>query len=394
MDFSLSVEELNEKIKNEIPVFLIDVRTSEIYNQGHIEGKKNFTSINLPFYDMVKMGNKNDPAESIKNYINQSKLETLPKNQPIFVVCYKGNSSKVVTTVLKELGFDAKSIIGGMAAWSNFYQIAEIIASNKCKIYQFQRLSRGCLSYVASSKQEAIIIDPAIHDEVYLNFIKDHHLKVKAIIDTHTHADHISSGKALSEKFNVPYYLHPFDAIHPMDMLPCTFSFENLSDNQTITFGTSQLKVIHVPGHTLGNICLLLDEDVLFSGDSIFVGSIARPDLGGKAETWTQLHYDSLRKLLKLPDTTLVLPAHFGQITEANSCHIFGKTIKELKKSNTDLQMAEKSYEEFYNFIMEHLPKFPKEYIEIKRVNLGLLKPSHDEATALEQGKNICALGK
>jgi glyoxylase-like metal-dependent hydrolase (beta-lactamase superfamily II)/rhodanese-related sulfurtransferase len=394
MDLDFTIEDLNKKLTHEDPLFIIDVRTREVFNQGHIEGKKQFSISNYPFYDMVNEGGKNEPQESIKSFIHDHLLDLLPKKSPIFVVCYKGNSSKVVTKALQELGFDAKSIQGGMNAWSKFYRILEIPQKSQSKIYQIQRLSRGCLSYIVVNKEEALIIDPAIDQDVYLNFIEKHNLMVKAVIDTHMHADHISSGKVLSTKLNAPYFLHPFDAIHPLDMLPSTFTFDNLTDNQTMTIGNSYLKVIHVPGHTLGNVCLLLDEKVLFSGDSIFIESIARPDLGGKAETWTELHYHSLQKLLKLSDDTLILPSHFGQIKESNQDNSFANTLKDLKNSNKDLQIAEKPYNEFYDFIMSHLPKFPKEYIEIKRVNLGLLKPSIDEAEVLEQGKNICALGK
>ena len=72
------------------------------------------------------------------------------------------------------------------------------------------------------------------------------------------------------------------------------------------------MKTLHIPGHTLGNVAYLVDDRYLFTGDSIFIESIARPDLGGKGDTWAPLHYHSLRRLLELPDDTVVLPAHFS----------------------------------------------------------------------------------
>ena len=394
MSSDINPADLNEALKKDHPLFLIDIRTSDIFKMGHIEGKDHFKILNLPFFDMVKGGNQNEAQESIKKYISLNLQDQLPKNQPILVVCYKGNSSKIVVEALKSVGYDAKSIKGGMAAWSSFYNLSEVNNSTSCKIYQIQRNSKGCLSYIIESNHEAIIIDPLINEEIYEKFLQDRMLKVKAIIDTHTHADHISSAYSLSLKLLVPNYLHPYDAIHPIDMLPGNISYEALKDGQIISFGSSHLKVIHIPGHTLGNLALLLDNAVLFSGDSIFISSIARPDLGGKVDNWAKLHYDSLRKLLHLADSTLILPAHFDNMKEACKDHVFARTLKELKQTNEDLKMAEQSYEVFYDFILAHLPKFPKEYIDIKRINLGLLHPSKEEGATFEAGKNICALGQ
>jgi glyoxylase-like metal-dependent hydrolase (beta-lactamase superfamily II)/rhodanese-related sulfurtransferase len=390
----ITVSDLNEALEKDHPLFIIDIRTNDVFKKGHIEGKDHFKILNQPYSDMVKEVNQNETQESIKKFISLNLQDQLPKNQPIFVVCYKGNSSKIVVEALKSVGYDAKSVTGGMAAWSSFYNLSEVSNATSCKIYQIQRNSRGCLSYIIESNQEAIIIDPLINEELYEKFLQDHLLKVKAIIDTHMHADHISSAHLLSLKLNAPYYLHPYDAIHPIDMLPGNISYEALKEGQIISFGSSQLKVMHIPGHTLGNLALLLDEAVLFSGDSLFISSIARPDLGGKVDNWAKLHYYSLKKLLKLPDSTLVLPAHFDNIKESYKNQVFARTLKELKQSNNDLKMAQQSYEVFYDFILKHLPTFPKEYIEIKRINLGLLQPSKEEAAAFEIGKNSCALGQ
>ena len=93
-----------------------------------------------------------------------------------------------------------------------------------------------------------------------------------------------------------------------------------------------------------------------------------------------------------LPDDTLVLPAHFSSVEEANQNNMYCATLGELKKTNEGLIMAQKSLEEFSAYILSNLPEFPKEYIDIKRVNVGLLHPDEEQAIELELGKNICAL--
>lgn len=218
----------------------------------------------------------------------------------------------------------------------------------------------------------------------------DHH----PVLDTHAHADHISSGAELAERLGVPYHLHPYDAIHPMDVLPATFRYQPVYDGQEFRVGRATLRAIHVPGHTLGQVVYLLDGRYLFSGDTIFVESIARPDLGGRAETWTPLYYRSLLRLMELPDSTLVLPGHFSRPQEADARGRVAARLGDLKRSNEGLQALVAGERAFVDFIMARLPEFPQQYVDIKRVNLGLLRPGEDEASELELGRNVCALAE
>jgi glyoxylase-like metal-dependent hydrolase (beta-lactamase superfamily II) len=165
---------------------------------------------------------------------------------------------------------------------------------------------------------EAVIIDALRHTAPYLAVLERSGARVAAVIDTHAHADHISGGRALASRTGAPYYLHPYDAIHPMDMLPATFEFDFLHERRCIAFGNSTLDLLHVPGHPLGAVALLLDERFLFAGDTLFLDAIARPDLGGKAEAWTPLHHASLRRLLALGGGITVMPGHFSSASEAD----------------------------------------------------------------------------
>ena len=175
-------------------------------------------------------------------------------------------------------------------------------------------------------------------------------------------------------------------------MLPARIAFEYLREGQELRVGRAGLRVLHIPGHTLGNTALLLEGGILFTGDSIFIQSVARPDLGGKADTWAPLHHDSLRRLLALPDETLVLPGHYSSPAEADERGAFAATLGRLRRENADLRLAAAGRAAFVAHILHSLARVPPEYVEIKRVNAGLLEPDEEKAAELETGKNICGL--
>jgi glyoxylase-like metal-dependent hydrolase (beta-lactamase superfamily II)/rhodanese-related sulfurtransferase len=394
MQKEITIKNFKEKLFTNTPLFLIDARSNEAFEKGHIEGPGNLSVLNIPYKEAIEYADKEDSNESIKKFISERYLKNIPLKSPVYVVCYKGNISKIMSKALIELGYDTLSLQGGMQAWSSILHTSIITLSPKLKIYQISRLLRGCLSYIIEDNGNAIIIDPINDMKIFESIISENNLKTLAIFDTHAHADHISSAKELSLLFRVPYFLHPYDAIHPMDMLPATFDFEPIKEGFVLKIKEATLKVLHIPGHTLGNIALLLNDKVLFSGDSIFIRGISRPDLGGKSKEWSKLHFTSLNKLLALNPSLLVLPGHFGETSEINADLYFGKTLKEIMESNPDLQMALKSYDEFYHFIECHTPTFPKEYVNIKRVNLGIYQGPKDDLIYLEEGKNICAVTK
>jgi glyoxylase-like metal-dependent hydrolase (beta-lactamase superfamily II) len=175
-------------------------------------------------------------------------------------------------------------------------------------------------------------------------------------------------------------------------MLPARFEFEPLREGQRISFGRSMLDVLHVPGHTLGAVALLLDGRYLFAGDTLGVASVARPDLGGKAEAWTPLHHVSLRRLLALGDDVIVCPGHFGDAREADPRGAFVARVGEFASRNEGACQALGDPAAFASWVLGSLPEFPPQYIEIKRVNLGLVNPDEARSSELELGKNVCAL--
>ncbi len=389
-----TVHQLQERLDRDEPFFVLDVRNREEFAAWRIEGRSHLPTFNVPYFEILEKGGKEDIIESVIAYAQQELKGQLPQTETILVVCAKGGASALVAEGLRQLGYHAINLAGGIQAWGNFYQVKPIVESKELSIYQISRPARGCLSYVIASQGQAAVIDPLRHIEHYLDLAREKNLSIRYVFDTHGHADHISGGRVLADKIGAAYYLHPYDAIHPLDVLPARLEFEFLRDGQEFAVGEATIRVLHIPGHTLGNIAYLVNNRYLFTGDSIFIESVARPDLGGRGETWAPLHYRALVRLLQLPDSTVVLPGHFSQMREANAEGLFAATLGELKRHNEGLQMIQQGEKAFVAYMLSSLPTFPPQYIEIKRVNAGLVSPDEEKASELELGKNICALAQ
>lgn len=185
----------------------------------------------------------------------------------------------------------------------------------------------GVNSYVVSDPDtnECIIIDPGFSDkeeeDALCNYVSRNGLKVTQIVNTHMHIDHAFGNSFVSNKYDVPVAadLKEEENARNMDKQANMFGLSSrvcppginipLSDGDIITFGNSSLKVISVPGHTKGGIALYDKKDgILFSGDTLFAGSVGRTDLpGGDMDT----QINSIKsKLMVLPDNTVVYPGH------------------------------------------------------------------------------------
>lgn len=173
------------------------------------------------------------------------------------------------------------------------------------------QLSTNC--YVASSQQtrDAIIIDPGLElpleaDQIF-DYIAQARLKIKLIVNTHGHSDHINGDGIFQEKYNVPIYIHRLDASSLVGIENANFpSTVLLEEGNEIRFGDESLKVLHTPGHTPGSICLL-GERLVFTGDTLFAGGIGRTDFPGGSDSAIQL---SLQKLAGLPEYLMIYPGH------------------------------------------------------------------------------------
>jgi glyoxylase-like metal-dependent hydrolase (beta-lactamase superfamily II) len=390
-----SPQQVWERLLRNEPLFILDVRNRDEFEHWRVEGPHPVPTLNVPYFELLDLeGEEEDVTAAVMRGVQAQLMEKLPADRPILAVCAEGNTSNYVAEGLRRLDFDAVNLEGGMEAWGNFYAWRAVEEGERFSLFQVVRPARGCLSHVLVSGHRAAVFDPARHIETYHALAASVGARIELVLDTHLHADHLSGGPALGERDQVPYHLHPYDAIHPMDMLPARMTYRPLEAGQMLRVGEAEVRVLHFPGHTLGMVAFLVDGRYLLSGDSLFLESVARPDLGGKAEAWAPLLYESLRRMTELPDETRVLPAHFSDIAAADDNGVFRATLGELKQRNPGLLKLAEGEAAFCDYILANLPEFPPAYIEIKRANAGLAHPDERKAQELELGKNICAVGK
>jgi len=225
-----------------------------------------------------------------------------------------------------------------------------------------EQLYTNCLSeaaYFVESEGEIAIIDPLRDYATYLEMATKAPGKIKYIFETHFHADFVSGHLDLSKKTGAPIIYGP----ETTTKFPVTIA----KDGDRFSIGKLKLEVIHTPGHTPESSCYLLyDENnspyCLFTGDTLFVGDVGRPDLFGAAITKEELAsrmYDSLQRLKKLPDDVIVYPAHGpGSSCGKNLGKETWSTIGLQKKMNYAMQ--DMTRDEFIKSITEGLTKPPQ----------------------------------
>ncbi len=255
---------------------------------------------------------------------------------------------------------------------------------------QFDRVGKGALAYLLVSEGNAFIIDPPRRPDAVLEAARTRGATVIGVADTHVHADYISGAPALARDLEVPYYLHPADAVYPYDGTPGRLDFEPLADGAELSVGRSTIRVMHTPGHTEGSVTYLVDDAAAFTGDFIFVESIGRPDLAGKTDEWKHALWQSLERAKReWPADLEIYPAHYATDAERRPDRSVGARFGELLEGNDALGMTA---EAFGAWIDSRAGAFPEQYRQIKAVNVGLMAVTEPQAEELEVGRNECAV--
>ena len=276
-------------------------------------------------------------------------------------------------------GIDALSLTGGLASWGQVLN-SQIMTREKVTILQVEKIGKGCLSYIVGSNGEAMVIDPVYPVEKYVEFARNEGLQIVKVIDTHQHADHVSAARDLAKLANSKLYMSKYEQYD--------FESNRIEDGDIINIGESKIKAIHTPGHTGGSMSYLLDEKYVFTGDILFVEGIGRPDLRNKAIEFADDLYDTLhKKLLTLPNNTVVFPAHHGeQIVSKNDTYY--TTVKEAK----NLSILELSHEIFIEKVVGMTLPRPMNYEKIIQMNKSSKPILISEIANLEMGPNRCAI--
>src|SRR2546430_10695731 len=312
---------------------------------------------------------------------------------PVAVICGHGNSSTEATRFLRERGFEAYSVAGGMASWETVYLPRRLSPTPALEhVIQVDRVGKCALSYVLASDGDAVVVDSGRHLQPYEALLDDLGATAAAVIDTHMHADYLSGARAAAARWQVPYFVHPADARSPYDRAAGRFAHQPLTEGDTIAFGRATLVAAHVPGHTLGSTALIADAALALTGDFLFVQSVGRPDLGGQRDSWTERLWDSLERVRReWPGDLLVLPAHYGGETERRADRSVAARFDVIAATNQALAIQDPRA--FRAWLTAHTTTPPEAYPTIKLANLGLVDVPDAEAEALEFGTIDCAEG-
>jgi len=353
---------------------LLDVRNEEEFNRFKVEGPHQPRMLNVPYVEFVE-----HEAESTAQ---------VPRGEAIRIVCAKEGSAKFVGEILTNRGWkDVAYLKGGIKTWGNMLAPRLVAEKDGYRLFQFIRPGKASCSYGLLVKDEMAVFDPSRNADFYEQFAKDHGCRIVRSFETHLQADYISGSQELSKRTGAGIFGHENDFQHAV------FNFIRVKDGEVFRLSAAgpEICAVHMPGHTPGSTSYLVDNTYLISGDAIFILSIGRPDLGGKAVEWAKLLFKTIKtQIAALDDSIVVLPGHYMEWSEMNTKGLFGDSLGNIRKQNAGIYGIgdEKG---FIRFIQDNMRPQPEVYAKIRQVNAGLTMADDEEQEVMDLGKNECA---
>jgi glyoxylase-like metal-dependent hydrolase (beta-lactamase superfamily II) len=364
---TIDVDDLRTMLAEHRPITVLDIRKAEDRTEWAIPG-----SIHVDAYEALKAGDPDALAAA-----------AIPPGVPVVTVCGAGKVSMTAMEQLCARGYDARSLSGGMKAWSLAWNSATVpVPESAATIIQVRRTGKGCLSYLMGSDHEAVVIDAALPPTVYQEIAAEHGWSITHVLDTHIHADHLSRARLLAAETGAILHVPAQDRV--------TFPFTPIHDGDTLTVGSSRIVALRTPGHTLESTSYLLDDAVLFTGDTLFLTGVGRPDLEATAEqtrTRARLLHASLARLTALSPETVILPGHTSEPAPFDRRPI-AATLADVVERVEMLRLCEDA---FLHAILARIPPTPPNHAQIVALNEAGAMPD-DDPTDLEAGANRCAV--
>ena len=364
---AIEVNDLRTMLDDHRPVTVLDIRKAEDRAEWAIPG-----SVHVDAYEALKAGDPDALAAAV-----------IPPGVPVVTVCGAGKVSMTAMEHLRARGYDARSLSGGMKAWSLAWNSATVpVSDSAATIIQVRRTGKGCLSYLLGNENEAVVIDASLPPTVYQEIAAEHGWSITHVLDTHVHADHLSRARLLAEGTGATLHLPAQDRV--------TFPFAAMHDGDTLTFGSSRIAALGTPGHTLESTSYLLDDAVLFTGDTLFLTGVGRPDLeatGEQTRIRARLLHASLARLTALSPELVILPGHTSEPAPFDGQPI-AATLAEVTERVGMLGLSEDA---FLHAILARIPPTPPNHAQIVALNEAGELPDSDP-TDLEAGANRCAV--
>ena len=372
---SFSADDLFEWLTSRKNFLLLDVRNDVEFGRFKVEGPFGFEMVNVPYMEFIE-----HEAESVTR---------VPGGKPVRIVCAKEGSAKFVAEILRRHGFpDVAYLREGIKAWGNLLAPIRVDGvDDPYALYQVRRPGKASLSYGLVYNGEMMVFDPAKNIAAYRQIAEAQASRITRVFETHRQADYISGSRFLHQSAGAEIM-----APEP-DFKGARFPYTPVRDGEVYPFkgGGPEVRAVHTPGHTPGSTSYLIDGRFFLSGDTVFIRSIGRPDLGGMAAEWSeQLFHTMTEKIVPLDDSIQVLPGHYMDWAEANEKLIFTASCAEIKSMNSDIYNI-KDPAAFYDFIRDNLRPQPEEYAKIREINAGLVEVDEQGQDILDLGKNECA---
>jgi sulfur dioxygenase len=334
-------QELRELLAGSEPPLLIDVRPASERHLAHLPADRH-----LPL-DQLSAG-----------------VGSLPRDRAIVLYDHLGHRARAAAEFLLDRGFDRVAALeGGIEEYSRIVdpglgRYSDDRRGADLVVRQLPRAPTGCLAYFLGDPiaRNAVIMDPGQDVAPYEALLADGGWTLAAIVETHTHADHLAGHAALHAATEAPIFVS--------HRSPAQYPHRPLGEGEAVTFGGQELVVLETPGHTRDHLTLRL-RDQIFTGDTLLLGSCGRTDLGDGSP---DLLWESLNdKILSLPGETEVYPAHYGPIHALPDRYV--STLGFERATNEALHQG--SREAFVKYMTEGWPPKPTNFDQIVRANLA-----------------------
>lgn len=350
------------------PVTIVDVRNDEARRQWSIPG-----SVHVNAYEELRQGRPGTLAQV-----------QLARDRAVVTVCGAGQTSQTAAEVLARQGMDAWSLTGGMKAWSLAWNTALVpVVETSTALVQVRRTGKGCLSYVLGSAGDAVVIDASLQPDVYLQLATERGWRIRYVLETHIHADHLSRARVLAERTGATLMLPEQNRVR--------FPFAAIRDGDRLTVGRATITARRTPGHTEESTSYFLNHEAVLTGDTLFTKGVGRPDLHADPEAARQRAralFASLTLLRSCGPDLLVLPAHTSEPVAFDGQPIVARM------ADVDSWLSEWLSSEplFVERVTSHMPETPPNFSRIVELNEAGELPEGDP-TDLEAGANRCAVG-
>lgn len=365
-------KELYQWLTTREDMVVVDVRNAKDFERFRIEGPYPFTLVNISYFEFME-----DEDEA---------LSRIPPGKKVRIVCAKEGSARYVAEICDRHGLEVGYLTGGIKTWGNLLVPKPVAQGQDYTLYQFIRPGKASCSYGLISGKEMMLFDPSRNIDFYLDFAAEHGCIITKTFETHLQADYIAGSRDISARTGAVFYAN--DGDFKTSKNPYT----PLHDGEILGFsiGGPKVRVLFTPGHTPGSTSYIVGEQFIVSGDMIFINSVGRPDLGGKAEEWAGMLFASIQKVKQLDRSLLVLPGHYIDWEEANADLLFVRSLGEVLERNKAIYDLE-TLAAFVAFIKANMRPQPEEYATIRLVNANLREEEDDRQEELDLGKNECA---